>query len=62
MKKWIAGAAITAGLMIFGGAAIAQDAEPQDSRQARNAQQGEDRSDGHEGCRFGQESSRGDAG
>ena len=62
MKKWIAGAAVTAGLMIFGGAAIAQDAETQDSRQVQTVQQGEDRSDGHEGCLFGQESSRGDAG
>ncbi len=52
MKKWIAGTILAAGLVVFGGAAIAQDTAPQDSRQEQNVQQ-EDRSGGHEGCRFG---------
>ncbi len=59
MKKWIAGAVVAAGLSVFGGAAIAQDATPQDSRQTQNVQQEDDRSGGHEGCRFGQERSGG---
>ncbi|MBA2619458.1 MAG: hypothetical protein H0U91_15005 [Rubrobacter sp.] len=60
MKKWIAGTFLAAGLVIFGSAAIAQDAAPQDPRQAQNVQQ-EDHSDGLEGCRFGGENSGGDA-
>lgn len=60
MKKWIAGAVVAAGLVVFGGAAIAQDATPQDSSRTQNAQQEENLPGGHEGCRFGQESSDGD--
>ncbi|CAA9449607.1 hypothetical protein AVDCRST_MAG82-3673 [uncultured Rubrobacteraceae bacterium] len=60
MKKWIAGAVVAAGLSVFGGAAIAQDATPQDPRQTQDVQQGVDRSGDHEGCRFGHESPGGE--
>ena len=60
MKKWITGAVVVAGLSIFGGAAIAQDAVPQNDGQRTNVQQEEVHPDGHEGCRFGEESSDGD--
>jgi len=60
MKKWITGAVVAAGLTAFGGAAIVQDATPQDGGQRPNAQQEDVRPDGHEGCRFGEESSGGD--
>jgi len=60
VEKWIAGTILAAGLVVFGGAAIAQDAAPQDSRQGQKVQQEEDRSDGHEGCRFGGGNSGGD--
>ncbi len=55
MKKWITGAVVAAGLMIFGGAAIAQDAAPQNGGQRPDVKQEETRPDGHEGCRFGEE-------
>jgi len=61
MKKWIGGAVIAAGLVVFGGAAIAQDAAPENPRQTQNAQQKNDRPDGHEGCRFGQATPGGEA-
>jgi len=59
VKKWIAGAVVAAGLTAFGGAAIAQDAAPQDGGQRPSTQQEEVHPDGHEGCRFGEESSGG---
>ena len=59
MKKWITGAVVAAALTAFGGTAIAQGAASQDGGQRPSTQQEEVRPDGHEGCRFDEESSNG---
>jgi len=59
VKKWIAAAFVAAGLTAFGGVAIAQDAASRDGGQGPDVRQEEARPDGHEGCRFGGESSEG---
>ena len=61
MKKWIAGAVVTVGVVVFGGAAIAQDATQQDPKKSHSVRLADDRAVDHEGCRFGQDGPDGDA-
>jgi hypothetical protein len=51
MKKWIAAGVAVAGLTVFGGAAIAQNAQEQDpaQQQAPSQQQEQTRPDGRDG-------------